>query len=127
MNSWMGGPSWGGGSWLVYKTTTDIDSPAERWVLIEEREDSINDGYFVVDMAGYPNQPRSWRIVDFPASYHNKTAALAFSDGHAEFHKWIDPRTTPLLRKGQELQLNVSSPNNKDINWLQVRSTISLR
>jgi prepilin-type processing-associated H-X9-DG protein len=61
--------------------------------------------------------------VDYPASYHNGAAGLNFADGHSEIKRWLDHRTTPVLRRGQLLQLNVPSPNNRDMIWLQERST----
>ncbi len=132
MNNWMGGPGWGesGSGWRVFLKQSDIidPSPSMAWVLVDEREDSINDGYFVVDMKGYvPGQAASAnkaaKIVDYPAMYHNDAAGLAFADGHSEIHKWIDPRTKPKLRKGQELSLNVPSSGNPDVLWLQQRSS----
>lgn len=131
MNNWMGrGGAWGGsgGGWRVFEKQSDIidPAPAEAWVLITEREDSINDGYFVVDMRGYVeggSPGRSSRIVDYPAHYHNRASALSYADGHAEIKKWIDPRTVPLLNKGRELSLNVPSPGNVDVFWMQERST----
>jgi prepilin-type processing-associated H-X9-DG protein len=99
-------------------------SPAKCWVFIDEREDSINDGWFAVDMIGYdPLQPGSYRIVDYPASYHNGAGGLAFADGHSEIRKWVDGRTKPALRSGQLLPLNQPSPNNQDVDWLQDRSS----
>ena len=81
MNGWIGknynrnpgGWSDGGTLWKVNLKTTDLinPAPAKTWVLIDEREDSINDGWFAVDMTGYPGNRGSTRIVDYPASYHN--------------------------------------------------------
>ena len=102
-------------------------SPSKNWLLIDEREDSINDGFFVVDMLGYPNAPASIMLVDFPASYHNGAAGLNFADGHSEIKKWVDARTRPILKKGQHLTLNISSPRNPDMVWLQERSTSSIK
>ena len=48
-------------------------------------------------------------------------AVAAFADGHSEIHKWKDPRTTPPLTT--ELELNVPSPNNQDVYWMQEHST----
>jgi prepilin-type processing-associated H-X9-DG protein len=62
-------------------------------------------------------------IVDFPASYHNGAAGFSFVDGHSEIKKWKDPRTMPALKKGQDLALNVPSPNNQDAFWMMDRST----
>ncbi|HEV2352958.1 MAG TPA: hypothetical protein VGR89_01840, partial [Puia sp.] len=79
-----------------------------------------NDGYFVVTMN---QRGASCYIVDFPASYHNSAGGLNFADGHSEIHKWRDPRTIPPLKDNFNLQLNIPSPNNQDIAWLQDRST----
>jgi len=133
MNNWVGGPGWGASGswvpqdrsgWITYLKDADIQNPgpAQTFVLIEEREDSINDGYFVVDMAGYPNQPNRWKIVDYPASYHNGACGFSFADGHAEIHKWTDPRTVPKVSK-TDRPLDQPSANNKDVFWMQQRST----
>jgi prepilin-type N-terminal cleavage/methylation domain-containing protein/prepilin-type processing-associated H-X9-DG protein len=96
------------------------------WLFLDEREDSINDAEMVVGMDGFPDQPQAWKIVDYPASYHNGAGGLSFADGHSEIRKWVDPRTTPVLKRGQELQLNQPSPNNQDAFWLMERSTRKL-
>ena len=127
MNNWVGGPAWGnsGAGWRVFTKESEMNNPgpAMTWVLMDEREDSINDGYFVVDMAGHRDQPNRWKIVDYPASYHNRAGGLSFADGHSEIRKWRDPRTIPKIRKGALLQLDVPSPNNQDVLWLQERSS----
>jgi prepilin-type N-terminal cleavage/methylation domain-containing protein/prepilin-type processing-associated H-X9-DG protein len=124
MNGYLGLNRAYTGGYAMMTKVTDIRKPAHTWVFIEEREDGINDGWFAVDMAGYdPRTPGSWRMVDYPASYNNGAAALAFADGHAEFKKWLDPRTKPRLRGGMDLPLNIGSANNRDVEWLQERST----
>ena len=127
MQSYMGersGPFTGG--YIQFKKYSQITSPSpsKAWVFIDEREDSINDGWFAVAMDSYdPIRPTADWLVDYPASYHNQAAGLSFADGHSEIHKWTDPRTTPKLRKGVTLPLNIASPNNKDMQWLQERSS----
>jgi len=75
-------------------------------------------------MAGYdPYSPRSTRIVDYPASYHNGAGGFTFADGHAEIKKWLDPRTRPVLQKGQGLTLGINTPGNVDVAWLQERTS----
>jgi prepilin-type N-terminal cleavage/methylation domain-containing protein/prepilin-type processing-associated H-X9-DG protein len=115
---------WPARVWQVYRKIGDMNDPGPTmtWVMLDEREDSMNDGFWVTQMNGYPNLATTM-IVDYPASYHNGAAGFSFADGHAEIKKWIDHRTTPQLRKGQLLPLNVSSPNNRDILWLQERAT----
>ena len=123
MNSWVGRsarPWKGATSFRVNQKQSDMTSPgpSETWVLIDEREDSINEGYFAVDM-------QEETIADYPASYHNDSGSLGFADGHAEIHKWLDPRTKPPLRLdiNQSQGFNISSPNNKDMIWLRERTT----
>jgi prepilin-type processing-associated H-X9-DG protein len=67
--------------------------------------------------------PASARIIDFPASYHNGAAGLSFSDGHAEIKKWLDGRTKAKVKYDNSLQLNVASPNNRDMIWLSDRTS----
>jgi prepilin-type N-terminal cleavage/methylation domain-containing protein/prepilin-type processing-associated H-X9-DG protein len=127
MNCWVGGrPLYSG--WKTYRKTLQIlnPGPARTAVLLDEREDSINDGYFVIEMSGYPDQPGSWQIVDFPASYHNRAGGFSFADGHSEIKKWLDPRTCPALQKKDlDLVSNRSryGANNVDVLWMAERST----
>jgi prepilin-type N-terminal cleavage/methylation domain-containing protein/prepilin-type processing-associated H-X9-DG protein len=128
MNAWFNSTDvaeFGPTGCRIYKKMGDVNipGPALVWVFMDEREDSINDGEMVVGMFGYPDQPAQWKIVDYPASYHNQAAGLSFADGHSEMKRWQDPRTTPVLKLGQEMPLNVSSPNNRDVFWLMERST----
>ena len=128
MNAWLNSTDVKGFSppgFQMYIKGSDLRNPgpAMTWVFLDEREDSINDGEFVVSMNGYPTQPRNWMIVDFPASYHHRAGGFSFADGHAEIKKWRDDRTTPALRSGVGLPLNVGSPNNQDVFWLMERST----
>ena len=118
-----------GSGFRIYKKMSDLTDPGPSmtWVFLDEREDSINDGEFVVGMTGYPDQPTQWKIVDFPASYHNRACGFAFADGHSEIHKWVDPRTSPPLKKGVELGLNVVSSKNQDVLWMMDRSTRSTK
>ncbi len=132
MSNWVGGngnsPETGyKGYWglsspksVVYRKSTQMNhpGPAMTFVLLDERQDSINDGYFVTEMDGYPNAATT-KIVDYPASYHNKAAGFSFADGHSEIHKWRDARTYPPIQTG--LPLNVPSPNNQDVTWMRDR------
>lgn len=108
-----------------FKKISQITRTSQTWCFIDEREDSINDGWFAVNMEGYdPIRPASYVMVDYPASYHNGAGGLAFVDGHSEIRKWVDPRTRPILRNGVLLPLGQPSPNNRDVDWLQDRTTI---
>jgi len=131
MSNWVGGNGdapasyrgyWGlAGKWHVYRKIPEMvnPGPANTFVLLDERKDSINDAYFVVEMDGFPNLATT-QIVDWPASYHNRAGGFAFADGHSEIHKWKDARTMPLLTTSLA---RVNSPNNQDIYWLQQHSS----
>jgi prepilin-type N-terminal cleavage/methylation domain-containing protein/prepilin-type processing-associated H-X9-DG protein len=131
MDAWVGGNEgvhtrFGGPEFRMYRKLSDMvdPGPANTWVLLDEREDSINDGFFIVYMIGYPN-PRLTQQYDYPASYHNGAGGLSFADGHSEIHKWRDPRTTPAIRKGQGIgsYTTPTQPNNQDVVWFWERTT----
>ncbi|MDA1277347.1 MAG: type II secretion system protein [Verrucomicrobia bacterium] len=133
MLNWVGGRglglpmSWSdsSGPWRIYRRYSDfIDpGPAQTFIFLDEREDSINDGMFVVDMTGYPDSTGRFRIVDIPASYHGGAGGFSFADGHSETKKWSDPRTSAPFTKGVATPYDRPSPNNPDIAWMQERAT----
>jgi prepilin-type N-terminal cleavage/methylation domain-containing protein/prepilin-type processing-associated H-X9-DG protein len=62
---------------------SQLRTPANLFVILDEQADSINDGWFQIDptLSG-----GAWN--DLPASYHNGACGVAFADGHSEIHKW---------------------------------------
>jgi hypothetical protein len=71
---------------------SDLRRPSELWVLLDEDERSINDGFFVTDPTGH-----IW--IDFPAvseHRHDFSYGLNFADGHSEIWRHSDPRTQRL-------------------------------
>jgi prepilin-type N-terminal cleavage/methylation domain-containing protein len=66
------------------KKETDIryPAPSKAFVFIDERNDSIDDGYFAITLS-----PRSWQNV--PAFWHNRGDVLSFADAHAEHWRWL--------------------------------------
>lgn len=133
MNYWIGGIdgkdlfNGSGPGWCVYLRFGDLidPGPARTWVFLDAREDGITSGGFLVDMTGYPDKAESRRFFqDWPGGYHNRAGGLSFADGHSEIKKWTDARTTPPIMKGGFISLNpVPGPHNRDILWLQERST----
>jgi prepilin-type processing-associated H-X9-DG protein len=125
MNCWMnyiGRADIGQDKFIIFRKLTQVvePTPSKAWVLMDEREDSINDGLFQTNLKLRGSQAR---IVDYPASYHNRSAGVSFADGHTEIKRWIDRRTTPILKTSQLIQLDVPSPFNPDVAWLQERSS----
>jgi prepilin-type N-terminal cleavage/methylation domain-containing protein/prepilin-type processing-associated H-X9-DG protein len=113
----------GGRTWTANSTRyplcikmVQIKSPVNKFVTLEERSDSINDGWYATD------PDTLYQVVDFPANYHNKATGFSFADGHAEVHKWHDPRTTPQLLDNADMTLNINIPGDKDVLWLAQRA-----
>jgi len=130
MSNWVGGNgddpptyhNWSAeASWRVFRRLSDMvrPGPAMTFVLLDERQDSINDGFFVVQMTGFTGSPNAAEeVVDYPASYHNQACGFGFGDGHSEIHKW----TTRAIINPAQIS-TVSTPNSPDVFWLQNHST----
>jgi prepilin-type N-terminal cleavage/methylation domain-containing protein/prepilin-type processing-associated H-X9-DG protein len=96
----------------------DIANPSGIFTFIEEHPDSINDGYFL-NKISYPG----W--TDLPASYHNGSANLAFSDGHTESHTWLLASSRPPARPdAASLPFQVSHQQRTDLDWLLRRTSV---
>ncbi|PAW91499.1 MAG: hypothetical protein B9S33_00485 [Pedosphaera sp. Tous-C6FEB] len=129
MNGWMN-PGRGVGSisttygQTVYRRETDILKADEKWLTVDERIGSINDGWFAVAVNGWTAagtiDMTQVGITDWPANYHNQATAFSFADGHAEIHRWQDPRTTPKNEPGAGFQ---TLANSVDMLWLMTHST----
>jgi prepilin-type N-terminal cleavage/methylation domain-containing protein len=96
----------------VFLKPTDVLSPAMTWYLIDEHEQSINDGFFLVDMTGQS------AFKDMPATRHNRGYCLAFIDGHSEIYKLMDGRSR------WPVPGNVNTPSNPDFSKLQSVTTV---
>jgi prepilin-type N-terminal cleavage/methylation domain-containing protein/prepilin-type processing-associated H-X9-DG protein len=107
----------------VFISWSDLANPgpARVFVHLDEHPDGINAGGFANMMV---ENPSAARIIDVPASYHNRAAGISFADGHAEIRKWQDPRTIVPVKYNSNLQLNFASPNNPDVIWLSDRTTV---
>jgi prepilin-type processing-associated H-X9-DG protein len=129
MNPFMGGPDGSGidpsmsanSGYQTFKTLSTMRQPSQEFVFLDENEDSINDGWFALSMAGYqPAGPN--KMINWPAYYHNRAAGFAFADGHSEIHRWLDQRTMPLVRDVTtvvSLTGTTFSPPNPDVYWIQ--------
>ena len=97
--------------------------PAKTFVLLDMREDSVDVGNFAPDMTGWADAPDSIGFYDLPGSYHHRAGGLSFADGHAELKRWVDDRTMPALVRDGDVPDNIRSPYNKDVLWIQERTT----
>ena len=75
MNGWMGpnAPAWNPGYTVFAKTSQLVKlSPSQALVYLDEREDSLDDGFYAVDMT----KGGSASLVNFPGSFHNRAGGL---------------------------------------------------
>ena len=91
---------------------SDIRRPSDAWIMLDEDERTIDDGYFRVDAAA-----RQW--IDLPAMSahrHNFSYGLDFADGHSEI--WRHGDETTYASAGRALP-----PKNADLDRLAHAST----
>jgi prepilin-type processing-associated H-X9-DG protein len=82
------------------------------WILADEHEASIEDGWFLVTMND--SQP----FASFPATRHQRGYNLDFADGHAETFKLRDPGSQFPDRQG------VGAKNS---DWLRLKQATTVR
>jgi prepilin-type N-terminal cleavage/methylation domain-containing protein/prepilin-type processing-associated H-X9-DG protein len=111
-------------TWLTYGKLSAMirPTPSMLWVLMDEHPDGINDTQLAVECS---LTGAAAMIVDFPTSYHNGACGIAYADGHSEIKKWLDARTKPIptYKFPPTMALNVASPNNPDVAYLQERTS----
>jgi prepilin-type N-terminal cleavage/methylation domain-containing protein/prepilin-type processing-associated H-X9-DG protein len=122
MSVWMGfrNEPWNDGFRSFHKKSQILGLPvSDALVFVDERDDSIDDGEFALDMV--VNQ-----IVNFPAGYHAGAGGVTFADGHAEIHRWRSAE----LQAPQQLVQTVKheftpvSAKNVDLVWLRAHGTV---
>lgn len=119
MNSYIGDRS--GPYTAGYKQIRELSqftelAPAQAFVFIDEREDSINDAWFPIDMNGHAEQnSKAYRLVDYPSDAHDGAATLSFADGHVESWVWRDARTRPPHQPNSLIALGIATPDNPDV------------
>ncbi len=108
--------------YFYYRKLSDLvrPSPAQTWVFLDEREQSIDDGYFLVFLSTkFGNAADQWG--NLPAIYHNNACGFSFADGHSEIHKWLDPDTVRVLPPFQRPAGAFLGP--RDVPWIQARTS----
>jgi prepilin-type N-terminal cleavage/methylation domain-containing protein/prepilin-type processing-associated H-X9-DG protein len=100
---------------------TQIPQPVEIFVFLDEHPDSIDDGYFLNKDApaangAYGAAADEW--IDLPASYHNRSTAFSFADGHASLHRWLNAKTIqPSAPHGANLPIQIPD-EHADFDWV---------
>jgi len=93
MNSWIGSrymdthPAGTGYRTFVKDSELASGGAAAAWLLADEYETTIDDGFFLVTMDD------SRPFASGPATHHNNSFALGYFDGRVEAPKLVDPQT----------------------------------
>lgn len=112
----------GTGGWTGVKAflkAGQVPKPSESMIFIEETDPrNYNLGTWVIDVS-----PPGW--VDAFAIFHGNVSDFSFLDGHAEGHKWIDPKT---IQAAKDSAKGIPSffwaggtKNNPDFRWVYDR------
>jgi prepilin-type N-terminal cleavage/methylation domain-containing protein/prepilin-type processing-associated H-X9-DG protein len=122
MSGWMGYNSsrWNPDYQLFRKTTDMVRlSPTDALAFIEERDDSIDDGYFAIDMVAA-------QLANLPAGYHAGAGAVTFADGHSEIHRWRSSEvlaTQPTSKVTAKHEFQTVAADNPDLLRLRAHAT----
>jgi len=126
MNNFIGAPSrsnstdanamsnpQGSSKYAPFRTISRIRSPSMTFVVLDEREDSINDGSFFTR----PDQPGY--LEDVPSNRHGNAGGFSFADGHSEIHKWTSAYITQPIQSTPINDANLAgTPGVGDVYWL---------
>ena len=123
MGGWSGWPFLYDAQYKVHHKYADVVDPSKMFTFIEMPAESINAGNFrvVPSLKG----KESIFSMDWPGVYHINGSVISFTDGHAEFRRWLEELTKniPEHVKNPNTSLEtVVSPNNRDLKWLQERA-----
>jgi prepilin-type N-terminal cleavage/methylation domain-containing protein/prepilin-type processing-associated H-X9-DG protein len=113
------GFQWGGFFWAEKMGELLNPGPSQSWLIMDEHPDSLDDGILYTDPGSTSG---TGKITELPGSLHGKACGVAFADGHAEIHKWVDPVTTPPVSASAPYKHNIATSNNKDLAWLAQRT-----
>lgn len=120
MNSWMGSRSMetataNRNSFRTFVKDAEFSAggAAMLWLMADEHEATLDDGYFLVTMDD------SRPFASFPALRHQRGFTLNFVDGHAEHWKLRDP-TSVVSAQGY------SQAGNKNADWLRLKQVTTL-
>ncbi len=107
-----------GGGWQGSTATSEIPDPAMSMVFVEEQDPrNENLGTWVI------NVPYGW--VDPFAVAHGTDSSFSFADGHAENHKWTDPKTVKAAQDSSKGQSSFywqgGNAKNPDFKWVHER------
>ena len=98
-----------------YLRLSDILSPAETYVMMEEQADSLGDGYFWINNEGW---------ADIPGAYHGGSGDLSYADGHCALHRWKGPTVLPVVYQPERNWHPTAPEAVEDLHWLLEHASV---
>src|ERR1044071_1737969 len=105
--------------YLIARKSNDIPLPAGAFLFQDVNPQNICTPAFIVRMPG--SGPDGF--FHYPATHHNRSGVIAFTDGHVETHRWQDRRTFVRAPLGQKVGHDIPSSVNVDLAWIRARTT----
>jgi len=121
MNGWMGSrymetnSSTAGFRTFVRENELAAARPSTLWVILDEHETSIDDGWFLVTMDD------SRPFASYPTTRHQHGYAMNFADCHVESKKLRDPSSQGF---GANQEPQISSRN---MDWIQLKQVTTIK
>jgi prepilin-type processing-associated H-X9-DG protein len=94
---------------------SDIQNPAQTYVMMEEHADSLGDAYFWINNEGW---------MDIPGSYHGGSGDLSYVDGHCALHRWRPPTRMPVLYHNERNWHPTDPQAVMDMRWLLEHASV---
>lgn len=110
------------GQFYSYDKLTEIGrhgpGVSDMMVFTDENADTIDDGAFLQYVG---SDAGTW--FNLPGSYHAKSDAMSFADGHADLHKWFTGNVCWQPRGSSQVGQISLGVNAVDMNWLYSHTT----
>ena len=100
----------------MISTLSQMGKPTALFVFAHEDINSIDDGYFAIDLD--PVNNGTWNFSNRPAAMHNRGTAVGFADGHVEIHRW-----DTLAISGGGVSGILYPSGATDANWFKARTS----
>lgn len=96
--------------------TLSSKMPQGIFTFMDVQPDSICWPFFGVQMD-------SDTFFNWPGASHSRGSVVSFSDGHVEWHRWLDARTIAASSPNYHMH-NDPSPGNQDLAWIRARTSV---
>ena len=96
------------------KTRMAITDAGSRAVFLDDGGTELS------TLGGWTVYTNEWRWWDAPAAHHGDGTTFSFADGHADYHRWEDPRTIEFARRLPPAAYSPNQEGNVDLIWASI-------